>query len=238
MAATIELNGTSFDMVSFFADWLASFTPSYGSFWSASSGITTAPSSTDVYDQWGSGATGGSGVVMSGEMQYTQGNLTGTVDTVVLGSNYSESSTSGFAVDAEMTIYADPDYSLAGSRDLFDYAIYYFSQDSLSGIYNYLGAVGTEIYDTDGDDVLVGFSGADTFYFSGGNDIVTAGDTGTYGYQDGTDKLDVTGWGASAYSDLAVAASGSDTVISYGGNSVTLAGVDSSVIDASDFLFA
>ena len=52
------------------------------------------------------------------------------------------------------------------------------------------------------------------------------------------DKLDVTGWGASAYSDLAVAASGSDTVISYGGNSVTLVGVDSSVIDASDFLFA
>ncbi|MEH0075833.1 hypothetical protein V6L76_15205 [Pannonibacter sp. Pt2] len=238
MAATIELNGTSFDMVSFFADWLASFTPSYGSFWSASSGITTAPSSTAVYDQWGSGATGGSGVVMSGDMQYSQGNLTGTVDTVVLGSNYSESSASGFAVDAELTIYADPDYSLAGSRDLFDYAIYYFSKDSLSGIYNYLGAVGTEIIDTTGDDVLVGFSGADTFIFLGGNDTVTAGGTGTYGYQDGTDTLDVSVWGATAYSDLAVAASGSDTVISYGGNSVTLAGVSSSVIDASDFLFA
>jgi hypothetical protein len=238
MAATIELNGTSFDMVSFFADWLADFTPSYGAFWSTSTGITAVQSSTAVYDQWGSGATGGSGVVMSGEMQYTQGNLTGTVDTVVLGSNYSQSSTSGFAVDAEMTITADPDYSLAGRGDLFDYAIYYFSKDSLSGIYNYLGAVGTEIIDTNGDDILVGFSGADTFYFSGGNDIVTAGDTGTYGYQDGTDTLNVSVWGATAYSDLAVAASGSDTVISYGGNSVTLAGVDSSVIDASDFLFA
>ncbi|SUA99690.1 Uncharacterised protein [Pannonibacter phragmitetus] len=238
MAATIELNGTSFDMVSFFADWLASFTPSYGAFWSASSGITTAPSSTAVYDQWGNGATGGSGVVMSGDMQYSQGNLTGSVDTVALGSNYSESNASGFAVDAGLTITADPDYSLAGRGDLFDYAIYYLSQGSLTGIYNYLGAVGTEIVGTTGDDVLVGFSGADTFIFLGGHDTVTAGGTGTYGYQDGTDTLDVSIWGATAYSDLAVAASGSDTVISYGGNSVTLAGVSSSVIDASDFLFA
>ncbi len=61
------------------------------------------------------------------------------------------------------------------------------------------------------------------------------------GDEDGTDKLDVSAWGATSVDDLlwyddngnAVILLATDTSVS-----VTLNGVDANVLDASDFIFA
>jgi len=97
------------------------------------------------------------------------------------------------------------------------------------------------IEDTASSNTLTGFAGNDTFVFSGGSDVVQAGPTGTYGYQDGTDKLDISAWGAGSIDDVIVGSNANgDAVIEniFGGDSITLVGVDSSVLDASDFIFA
>ncbi|MFN6985021.1 MAG: hypothetical protein ACK4OI_09270, partial [Rhizobium oryzihabitans] len=109
------------------------------------------------------------------------------------------------------------------------------------GFYDYFAATGTVIEDTASSNTLTGFAGADTFVFSGGNDIVTAGPTGTYGYQDGTDKLDVSGWGSTSVADLFWYNLNGNAVVESDSNasvSITLVGVDASVLDASDFIFA
>lgn len=242
MAAIIDLTSASSNMVSYLASWSNGFTSNYGAFWNATDGIVTQPSSTATYDQWAAGSAGSNGIVLDGDMQYSQGNLTGDVDTITLGTGYSESSASGFSVTSELVITNDPNYDTSGAGDLLDYAIYGLSvQGSTSYLYSYLAEVGTVINDTAASDVLTGFAGEDTFVFSGGNDTVEAGGTGTSGYQDGTDTLDVSAWGVTSFDDLSVYQAGTDTLVAYADDtsvSITLADTDASVIDASDFLFA
>ena len=70
---------------------------------------------------------------------------------------------------------------------------------------------------------------------------MTAGPSGTYGYQDGTDKLDISAWGVGNIDDVFISSNANgDAVIenTFGGDSITLVGVNSSVLDASDFIFA
>lgn len=244
MATTIQLTQSSSDLIGYLNGWTSGFGSTYGAFYDAqtSSLATTTIDPNTTYEAWGDGSNGGKGIVMSGALQYSQGNLTGLVDSIVLGTGYSQS-TSGIAVSQqELLIDPDGSYSLAGARDLLDLAVYQLARfGSLAGFYDYFAATGTVIEDTASSNTLTGFAGNDTFVFSGGSDVVQAGPTGTYGYQDGTDKLDISAWGAGSIDDVIVGSNANgDAVIEniFGGDSITLVGVDSSVLDASDFIFA
>lgn len=239
MAATIDLTSASSNMVAYLASWQNGFSSNYGAFWNSTDGIVTNPSSTATYDQWGAGSSGSKGIVLDGEMQYSQGNLTGDVDTISLGTGYSQSS-SGISVSPELVITNDSSFDTSGAGDELDYAIYGLSVlGTTSYLFDYLAEVGTVINDTSGSDILTGFDGADTFVFTTGVDTVTTGGTGTSGYQDGTDTLDVSAWGSTGFADLTIIQSGSDTLITDDGvNAIILEDTTASVLDASDFLFA
>lgn len=239
MAAVINLSSASSNMQNYLEDWDNGFTANYGAFWNPTDGLVTQPVPTATYDQWGAGIPNDRGIVLDGSMQYSQGNLTGTVDTITLGSGFSQSGANGISVSGDLVITNDPSFDMSGPGDLFDYAIYDLTVNGTSaGLYTYLAAVGTEINDTPGTDLLVGFGGADTFVFSGGLDAITAGGAGTFGYQDGLDTLDVSAWGATSFSSLTVFQFLNDAVIWYGGNGIVLEDSNASNLDASDFLFA
>jgi hypothetical protein len=239
MAAVIQLSSASSNMEGYLNGWTSGYSSTYGAFWDEGNGLVTNPVNTTVYEQWGNGATGGNGIYMEGEFQYSRGNLTGTVDSITLGSGFSQSASTGFSVSADLVITPDSTFPSA-AQDVFDWAIYDLTvNSSLDSFYDYLAAVGTEIHDTAASDTLVGFGGADTFVFTAGNDIVKAGPTGTSGFQDGVDVLDISAWGVSDLSGLLISDLGGNAVIeSFLGDTITLNGVSSSVLDASDFLFA
>jgi len=248
MTATIQLTSASSNMADFLTNWASGFSTTYGTFWSADEGLVSDPGEIALhpeyeYAQWGNGGSGGNGVVLNGDFQYSQGNLTGTTSTLELGSGYSQDETGGVSLgQTDLTIVTDPAFTTA-SPDYLDLAVYDLTVNgSLGNLYDYLAATGTVIEDTVASDTLVGFGGADTFVFSGGTDKVTSNGTGTAGYQDGTDTLDVSAWGATSTSDLywyddingdAVIGTALDYSVS-----ITLEGVSSSVLDATDFLFA
>lgn len=239
MAVTIELTSASSNLVGFLNGWTSGFTTSYGAFWDQGVGLVTNPVAGTTYEGWGNGSTNGKGIYLDGDVQYSRGNLTGTVDSIVLGTGYSQSGTTGFDL-AQKELFITPDSAFpSATTDAFDFAIYELTVNgSLSGIYNYFAEAGTIIKDTTSSNTLTGFAGADTFVFSGGNDIITAGPTGTYGYQDDLDTLDISAWGATNFAALSIANFGGNAYVSYGSNSVQLVGVNSSVLDASDFIFA
>lgn len=239
MAAVIQLSSASSNMEGYLNGWTSGYSSTYGAFWDEGNGLVTNPLSTTVYEQWGNGTSGGNGIYIEGEFQYSRGNLTGTVDSITLGSGFSQSASTGFSVSADLLITPDSTFPSA-TTDVFDWAIYDLTvHSSLDSLYDYLAAVGTEIHDTAASDILVGFGGADTFVFSSGNDIVKAGPTGTYGFQDGVDFLDISAWGVTDLSGLLITDLGGNAVIeSFSGDTITLNGVSSSVLDASDFLFA
>lgn len=254
MAATIQLTNASSDLVSFLSSWASGFTSNYGAFHGATPGLVTNPTNgANIYDSWGAGQSGNKGVVINGSFQYdlnghdlnadgdftdageiAPNDLVGTVNSLVLGTGYSQ--TSGGISVSQQDLVINPD---AGNPSAaFDYAIYQFTvNSSIAGLYAYLASVGAVIEDTTSSNVLTGFAGADTFVLSGGNDAITAGGTGTYGFQDGVDKLDVRDWGAANFGALSVYASGSDSYVYYGSHSVLLEGVAASDISAADFLF-
>ncbi|MDS7594731.1 hypothetical protein [Agrobacterium tumefaciens] len=238
MAVTIELTSASSDLVGFLNGWASGFSSTYGAFWDQGVGLVTNPVIGTTYEGWGNGSTGGKGIYFEGSVQYSQGNLTGTVDSIALGTGYSQSS-SGFSLAQEELLITPDSAFPSATTDAFDLAIYQLSRfGSLTGFYDYFAATGTVLEDTASSDTLTGFAGADTFVFSGGNDIVTAGPTGTYGYQDGVDKLDISAWGATSLGDLTIVDAAGDAYVVYGSDSIQLVGVSSSVLDASDFIFA
>lgn len=241
MAATIDLTSSSSNLVSYLYSWQNGFTNNYGSFWNATDGIVTVPDDTATYDQWGAGTSGSNGIVMDGEMQYaSQGNLTGDVDTITLGTGYSESTSGGISVSSELVITNDASFDTSGALDALDYAIYGLTVlGSTSYLFDYLAEVGTVINDTAASDVLTGFDGADTFVFSGGNDTVVASPDGsTSGYQDGTDLLDVSAWGVTSFASLGITDLGYAAQVAFGSDSIVLVGTDYTDLDASDFLLA
>lgn len=82
-----------------------------------------------------------------------------------------------------------------------------------------------------GNDTLSGGSGSDTFVFN-----VDCGADTIVDFSNGLDFMMFES-GADAFADLAIQDTGADTVINYDGGSITLAGVDSSLITADDFVF-
>lgn len=257
MAATIQLTNASSNLVSYLTSWASGFTSNYGAFYSAGTGLDTYPDDgSQVFTSWGAGQTGNKGVVINGSFSYdlnghdTNGDgdyndpgelapndLAGTVNSVVLGTGYSQSS-SGISLAQQELVIAPHN---GAPSALFDYAIYQFTvNSSISGLLTYLGSVGAVLQDTTASDTLTGFAGADTFVFSGGNDIVKAGPTGTFGYQDSADKLDVRAWGATSFSNVFVYDDGLGNAVVQsllGSQSVKLEGVAASAVGASDFLF-
>lgn len=258
MAATIQLTSSSSNLEAYLSSWSSGFTSNYGAFWSSGGGLETNPDDGSVtYSNWGAGQSGNKGVVLTGSVRYdldghdtnadsdyndpgeiAPNDLVGTVDSLVLGTGYSQSG-SGISVSNQELII-NPHNSDPNS--LFDYAIYQFTvNSSISGLYTYLASVGTEIQDTAASDILVGFGGADTFVFSSGSDQVKAGGTGTSGFQNGADILDVSAWGVTSIDDLDIYTDGDgDARIEslLGSETVELIGVSSAVIDPTDFLFA
>lgn len=248
MATTISLTSASSDFKSYLENWSnTTYSSTYGAFYGSGPGLQTDPAVIGAnpswdYTQWGNGNTsGGNGVLVGGAFEYSFGNLTGTVSSLDFGTGYGESSSGITLSNVALSLDLDPSFNYNGTGlDAFDYAIYGITRgNTLSYLYSYLGATGTVIEDTASDDILVGFSGADTFVFSGGNDVVTNdGPAGTSGYQDGVDKLDISAWGAVNFGDLTIFDDAGDAYVAYGSESIQLVGVNSSVLDASDFVFA
>lgn len=245
MATTITLTAASSDLESYLDDWSnANYDSTYGAFSDGGTPTTTPVSNTD-YTLWGNGDATNDGVLLESDtaFQYDGGNLTGDPDTLTFGTGYSESSSGISLTTAELTLDLDQSFNYDGSMpDAFDYAIYGMAYNTLNYLYSYLTSTGTVIEDTTGDDTLVSFGGADTFVFSGGEDVIAGTTLTGYGYQDGTDKLDVSAWGVDDVSDLfwdddidgnAVIESYDDPSVS-----ITITGVSSSVLGASDFVFA
>lgn len=244
MTVTIQLTAASSNMAAYLTSWTSGFTTTYGTFWSADEGLVADPSEIAQhpeyeYAQWGNGSTGSNGVILNGDFQYAQGNLTGTTSTFELGTNYSQDEAGGIALgQVDMIIETDPSFTTS-AQDYLDLAIYDLTVNgSLEGLYDYLAQTGTVIEDTTASDTLVGFGGADTFVFSGGSDTVTADGTGTSGYQDGTDTLDISAWGTTSFAQLSIGDVSGDAYVYYSGNTIWLDDISSGVLDATDFLFA
>jgi Ca2+-binding RTX toxin-like protein len=102
-----------------------------------------------------------------------------------------------------------------------------------------------------GNDTLSGGAGADRFVYQGLVDgtglLHNLGQDTINNFQNGTDKIDMTSvvviLGVSlidfaTYSDLAISQSGADTLIQIYGDSIHLTGINSSLIDPTDFIFA
>lgn len=167
MATVINLTSASSNLQSYLASWSNSFVSNIGDFYPTYDPFDP----TKVYSQWGAGSTGSTGIYLDGTVQYTTGNLTGTVDAVYLGTGFSASS--GFSL-ATVGLTIIPDNNDPTSA--FDYAIYDLSQnDSLTGLYGYFASTGTEINGTAASDIITGFNGADTIYGGGGSDILNGG---------------------------------------------------------------
>ncbi len=244
------LSGVS-DLKAFLTNWSnANYDYTYGAFWNSSVGLLSDPTDvaanpTTPFTQWGNGDLGGGdGVLLESNSSflYSNGNLTGDVSTLTFGSGFAADDTAGISLATDsLTLGLDQSFNYDGAAlDAFDYAIYGLTRgNTLSFLYNYLAQTGTEIQDTTGNDILVGFGGADKFVFSGGEDIIANdGPNGTSGYQDGTDILDVSAWGVTNFDDLDIFNLSGDAYVAYGSNEIQLAGINSSVLDASDFVFA
>ncbi|MCF1502310.1 hypothetical protein L0F51_00845 [Afifella sp. H1R] len=111
------------------------------------------------------------------------------------------------------------------------------------------------LYGGAGDDMLYGGADADTIYGGSGNDQIYFGDNdgaadiyasvadnGTdvvFGFENGTDHLDVRANGFTSFAELTIGedGEGNATIDLGGGNILTLNGVAASELDASDFLF-
>src|SRR5690606_27973204 len=88
-----------------------------------------------------------------------------------------------------------------------------------------------------GNDVLSGGSGADVFVFSVRDNADRISD-----WQNGSDVIQIVagtydGERYDSFDDLTITQSGSNTVVSFGGTTVTLTGINSGLLDASDFVF-
>ena len=107
--------------------------------------------------------------------------------------------------------------------------------DTLTG-----GNVGDFLYGFGGNDILnggpgndnlIGGTGTDAFVFGAGWGIDTVWD-----WQNGTEKFNLAGSGATQFSDLAVTTVGANAVVSFAGNQIWVIN-GAGQIDATDFLF-
>jgi Ca2+-binding RTX toxin-like protein len=101
------------------------------------------------------------------------------------------------------------------------------------------------LFGDNGNDRLDGGFGNDTLNGGAGNDVFViesiyggGGLDRIVGFQDGLDRIELTGTSASSFAQLGIAQVGADTVVTYGGvNTITLAGIGAWQITAADFIF-
>lgn len=104
-----------------------------------------------------------------------------------------------------------------------------------------------------GTDYILGGSGNDTITGGAGNDFIAAGSGENtfvysagdgndfiYGFQDGLDKIDVSAFGFSSFSDIegSISEGFISTSIDFGDTELTLVGVRASNLDADDFIIS
>ena len=109
--------------------------------------------------------------------------------------------------------------------------------DSLSG-----GEGNDTLYGRDGSDTLAGGAGIDRLFGGADDDVFvfdTASSTDTvFDYEDGIDRIDLSALvGYESFEALVIYDNSGNAVIGAGPHSITLTGVDSAVLDKSDFIF-
>jgi hypothetical protein len=218
--------------------------------------------SSSPYSQWAAGDltnSAESGVILNGSFTYAPpGGFSGTLSSLEFGADLTGSASAGYDLDTVLTL----DLSGATATTTFTYAIYFLStQGNFSYLWSYLGQQGTtqvgnsgeageNLYSFSGNDTLTGAGATDedTFVFNSaysststgwGNDTITD-------FVDGNDSIEfVDYW--SDYTDFIADVTISDVsgnaVISFTNDNsvtstITLAGLSSSALDASDFYFS
>ena len=84
-----------------------------------------------------------------------------------------------------------------------------------------------------GDDTLRGGMGNDLFVYSTGNGNDTIED-----FQNGLDKIDVSGTGITSFSNLTITATAGNVIIGVADGTITLTGVTIGIVHTSDFIFS
>ena len=84
-----------------------------------------------------------------------------------------------------------------------------------------------------GDDILRGGMGNDLFVYSTGNGNDTIED-----FQNGLDKIDVSGTGITSFSNLTITATAGNVIIGVADGTITLTGVTIGIVDTGDFIFS
>jgi hypothetical protein len=156
--------------------------------------------------------------------------LAGSVDAINFGHGLSHSSTTdsyGQTSDIAMTGLG---VTGSGSGNAVHNLVYGLMTGNLTNLYSLLNANDLTFVSSTGDDVLSGYAGQDTFAFNTGS-----GYDEVYNFADGTDVLDVSGWGVDDIGDLAIASNGAGTFIEHGTDFIWLDSVTS--VQASDFVF-
>lgn len=263
MTAVFTLTSASSNLLSYFeAVWSPGFAPYNGN------GVFDNPSSAS-HTNWGAGNSGDYGVVLRGSpLDYATGGLQSTsdLDTLQFGTGYSYNTTSGSSLTgvglsialggvAPTATFNEAIYSLSHGGALEGGT---FFGSSFDGIYDYFAEVGTQqngtssadvLYSFEGNDVLNGGSGIDTYVF----DLDGLGLLTTPFTEIGTDTISNFGFAAgerillglnnTAYDTYAeIIAATTDTsagaVINLGSyGSITLTGVDVADLSSSNFVF-
>ncbi|CDZ62210.1 Putative hemolysin-type calcium-binding protein [Neorhizobium galegae bv. orientalis] len=263
MTAVFSLTSASGDLLYYLEEvWSAGFAPYNGN------GVFDNPTSS-THTNWGAGNTADYGVVLEGSpLDYAQGGLGGTsdLDTMEFGTGYSYNTASGSGLTGvDLSI----DLGGAAPTATFNEAIYSLSHggalegatffgQSFDGLYDYFAEVGTEqngtssadaLYSFEGNDVLRGNSGIDSFIFdlNGAGLLDTAfsiiGDDTIADFNYAAGEGIVIGLNNAAYDTYAeIIAATSNTasgaVIDLGSyGSITLTGVTVANLSASNFEF-
>lgn len=268
MTAVFTLTSASSNLLAYFETvWSPGFAPYNGN------GAFDSPSSTS-HTNWGAGASGDYGVVLRGSpLDYATGGLQSTsdLDTFQFGTGYSYNTSSGSSLTgvnlsinlggvAPTAIFNEAIYSLSHGGALeggtFEVAPGVFVP--FRGVYDYFAEVGTQqngtggadvLYSFEGNDVLNGGAGVDTYVF----DLDGLGLLTTPSTEIGDDRISNFGFAAgerillgldnTAYDTYAeIIAATSDTsagaVINLGSyGSITLTGVDVADLSSSNFVF-
>lgn len=149
-----------------------------------------------------------------------------TVDTIWDGGGFDRIDVSGFTASVSIDL-SEGGFSSIGGPDTV--AIAFGAEIEAA-----TGGAGADRISGNGlDNRLAGGGSADVFAFSGawGVDVIED-------FEDGVDLLDFTGAGV-GFVDLTLSVGAEGARLSFGGaDAVELAGIDASLVDASDFLFA
>ncbi|WP_133121809.1 hypothetical protein [Pleomorphomonas carboxyditropha] len=243
MSVILNYTTASSDLPSFLADWQDNF---------GYRGDGSFNQVRNTTDQWFAGtpgnATASSVIVNGDDYSLTPGTVDGTVDTLALGSNLTYS---GSADTWSQTVGLSVDLDGAPLTDAWDAAITDLSQNgSLDGLYAYFAEQGTVQNGTVGDDVLLSFGGDDVFYGGDGADtFLFTGNDGADTIKDfdaDADVIDVSAWGADAFTSLSVSWINQgvqdvyNAVITYNGNgnTITVENIAFGSLDAGNVLVA